>query len=103
MVWVGLTQSLDGVKSKDRGCHEKREFRLSVQPADFGLKTVISPLSGVSCLLAGLTDFRFAELHNCMSRFLKISSIFLSHWLVVFWRALTDTRLLSCLLCHRVP
>ena len=61
---MGLIQSVDGPKSKNRGFLKKREFCL---------KTAASNPTWVSSLPACPTDFRFVSLYNHVSQFFKIS------------------------------
>ena len=65
IMWVGLIQSVEGLKGKDRNSPRKRGFCLQ---SAFVLKTEASALPWVSSCFA---DFRLATPHNCVCQFLK--------------------------------
>ena len=81
MMWVGLVQSVDGLKGK----RLKAPKEVGILPPD-SLQTwaAASLLPWVSILLAHPADFGFASLYNkCVSQFLKILSLSLSYYFFV--------------------
>ena len=69
-MWVGLNQSVKGLKRKSLRSPEEEGI---LPPDCLETQAAISTLPWVSSLLSCLTDFVLAIPYNCMSQFLKIS------------------------------
>lgn len=60
-MYAGLIQSVDDLKSKDRGPLDRKQF--CIQTA-FGIETATSISAGISILLACLADFGHVRPYN---------------------------------------
>lgn len=81
-MWLGLSKSTEGLKNRNWGYLGENGICL---------KTVTEILPNISSLWTRHTDFNFANLHSCVSRFLKINVCIYMFKLVLFLcRNLTD-------------